>query len=282
MKTLYCYKNDKLTEIRRDVLDVRTSYNTILFNTRDQLEPISIQELFSPGDVTDRLRIDNAAANYVLTTDDSKIVQLSENAAEDFDYESEKEYTYLFEVSTEIYMSAGEDGLFVATVSDGRIGGFQPVLTEADSIQLLSVEENDFYYFSDSYENNGNYYCSLYCYQNGKETRLAQDIISDQVAIYDDGVILAYTGSRAGSGYELTMFDTKGTPTAISEDVTRFIRVDGDTLLFIADDDLYVYGKKGKTMVKSDVDMVWSRKQMAQKNLGWYGGYYGGYYGVGY
>ena len=92
-------------------------------------------------------------------------------------------------------------------------------------------------------------------------------MISSGINLYGDGVMLAYTGYRSGSGYELTMINAKGETTLIGDNVTQYIRADKSTLLYISDGDLYSYNGKEKKMVRSNVDWLWSKNSMEISNL---------------
>ena len=75
---------------------------------------------------------------------------------------------------------------------------------------------------------------------------MANDIIvSEEVNLYSDGKILAYTDGTYYK-HELSMIDADGKATVISDDVSKYIRVDNSTLLYISDGDLYSYDGKEK------------------------------------
>lgn len=141
----------------------------------------------------------------------------------------------------------------------------------SDDAHVLGTDGDALYYADGVYLNNETYFCDLCVYKNGTNTRLAQDVVLGEMNLYSDDVILAYAGYREGFGYELSMINAKGEETYIAENVTRYIRVNDSTLLYISDGDLYCYDGKAKKMVETDVDMVWSRNTMEIKeDLNWF------------
>jgi hypothetical protein len=276
VKTLYCYDNGKVTTVNENVLN--TSYYTgaILFNTTDMItDTVDIEDVYSTYDVRDLLYIDYEAENYILLSDGT-ICRMSSEAAETFSEAYDADYAMLYFTTKGIYMSESNGALSAATVKSGVVGDFELI---ADDAEILETDDTTIYYASDVYQNNYISYGDLYSYSNGTGTRLARDIMVEDINLYGDGVILAYTGYRSSSGYELTMIDSKGEATIIADNVTQYIRVDKSTLLYISDDDLYCYDGKTRTMVASDVDYVWSLESMEIENtLGWYDYDYDYYY----
>jgi hypothetical protein len=238
-------------------------------------DTVDIEDVYSTYDVRDLLYIDYEAENYILLSDGT-ICRMSSEAAETFSEAYDADYAMLYFTTKGIYMSESNGALSAATVKSGVVGDFELI---ADDAEILETDDTTIYYASDVYQNNYISYGDLYSYSNGTDTRLARDIMVEDINLYGDGAILAYTGYRSSSGYELTMIDSKGEATIIADNVTQYIRVDKSTLLYISDDDLYCYDGKTRTMVASDVDYVWSLESMEIENtLGWYDYDYDYYY----
>ena len=165
--------------------------------------------------------------------------------------------------------SSGEGSpLSVASITDGQIDDFT-ILT--DDAAVVTVDGATLYYISEYYENNDLVYCDLYSYDGKESKRLAQDVLFDNITLYENGDVLAYTGYRNYSGYELTLFNSKGEKTIIGDNITQYIRVDKSTLLYISDGDLYVYNGKAKELVHTDVEWLWSLNSMdIQHSFGYY------------
>lgn len=281
VKTLYCYNKGSLKAINENVLNVLSCGNGILFNTTDLVtDRVKIENVYSVSDVTALFEVDKEAQNYVVLTveADATVMQMSESAAETYAEANESEYTRLVLSGSKMYMEGSSAGLSVASISDGVIGSFE-IITDDGSI--CDYDKSTLYYISGEYTNNDHTYCDIYRYSDGKSTRIAQDVLDLKARLYSDEVVLAYTGYREYYGYELTMFDSKGNKTMIADDVTQYIRVDKSTILYISDNDLYVYDGKEKTLLQSGANYIWSQLQMEiSRTFGMhdYGVYYDGEY----
>lgn len=268
VRTLYCFDKGTLTAVNETVLNARTYTGAIMFNTQDMItENVKIENVSSAYDVSRLFDISNAAENYIILADGTSC-RMSNSAAETFAEAYDNDYATLYFVNKEVYLSEGNGALSMATISGGVVGDFSIV---ADDAEILSVDGSTLYYACGSYQNNDVTYCDLYSCNNGISTRLARDIIFNNINLYNDGVILAYTGYRSYSGFELTMIDSKGETIFIGDNVTQYIRVDKSTLLYISDGNLYSYNGKEKKMVRSEVDWLWSQNSMEINNtFGWY------------
>ena len=268
VRTLYCFDKGTLTAVNETVLNARSYTGAIVFNTTDMItETVKLENISSAYDVRSLFDVNNEAENYIILADGTSC-RMSVSAAETFAEAYDNDYATLYFTNKEVYMSEGNGALSMATISGGVVGDFSIV---TDDAEILSVDGSTLYYASGSYQNNDVTYCDLYSCSNGTSTRLARDIILNNINLYSDGVILAYTGYRSYSGFELTMIDSKGETTLIGDNITQYIRVDKSTLLYISDGDLYSYNGKEKKMVRSEVDWLWSQNSMEIDNtFGWY------------
>lgn len=263
--TLYCFNNGKLTTINDAVLDVAFYSGAIAYNTTQMItEKIDLEDVYLISDVRDLLRIDHKAENNIIL-DNGTSCKMSAAAAEVFDGSA---FPRLYFTDGEAYMCEDDGTLSMAEIRSGSVGGFKIV---ADDAEILDRDDSTLYYSSGSYESGGVTYCDLYSCADGTSTRLARDIMYRNINLYSDGVILAYTGYRNYSGYELTMIDAKGNATRIGDEVSRYIRVNKSTVLLISDGDLYSFNGKEREKVRNDVDWLWSKNSMQiDYTFGWY------------
>ncbi|GAA6396762.1 zinc ribbon domain-containing protein [Solibaculum mannosilyticum] len=271
--TLYCYENGNINVIKENVLDVFPMNGGYLFNTTDlisekvPLERIDLKYLSSRDDIERTFfSINREAENYILHGDSGTISKVSSLGG-----------GYISITEKEVFLINTEDNtLSAAKVNNGVVGDFTVVADDAETTPIMDDnfrnsigDDSTLYYVGGSYkvgnseEDGSEYeYYDLYSYSNGTSQCLAKGVLSTDINLYSDGVILAYTGQGSYSGYELTMIDSKGESTIIADNVTEYIRVDESTLLYISDGDLYCYDGKEKNYVKSDVDQVWSLNSM--------------------
>ena len=268
IRTLYCFDQGKLSVIHENVLDVRGYTGGLLFNTTELVsDTVRLENISSIYDVRDLLSIDRKAENYILLSDGS-ICRMSAGAAKTYAEAYNSGYATPYFGDKTVYLCDSDNVLSAAPINGGVVGDFTVI---TDEVQVLSADGDTLYYASGAYQSNDRTYCDLYSYSKGASTRLARDVLLSNIKLYEDGVILAYTGYRNYYGYELTMFDPKGEATLIGDNITQYIRVDKSTLLYISDGDLYCYNGKEKRLVRRDVDQLWSRNSMeVRRTFGWY------------
>lgn len=260
LSTLYCYENGTATPIHDNVIHTRLLSGGILFNTPEMItEKLKLEEMYSAYDIEDLFDINTEAENYIVLTKNASVCRMSADAAETYTEAYAGYSSSLFFTDKEALLSESNGALSIAPINGNVIGDFAII---TDDAEILSIDDSTTYYISSPYQSSSATYCDLYAYSNGSSTRLARDVLPDCITLYDDGVILAYTGYRSYSGYELTMFNAKGEPTIISDNVTQYIRVDDSTVMYISDGDLYTYDGKERELVKSAVDCFWSQNAM--------------------
>ena len=269
VKTLYCYDKGNLSAINENILNAETYGESIVYNTVDSvIDTVNLTDITSVSDVTRLFSINKELQNYVVPLGGTIAYQMSVNAAEVFAELDNSTYAELYFINDLVYMSQDYGEVYVANINEGVIGEFSVAIDEA---AVLAVDESAIYYVNDAYEFNDYWYCDVHYYNKEKSKCLAQDILYDTINIYSDGVILAYTGYRSNSGYELTMIDSNGKTTIIGDDIKQYIRVDESTLLYISDGDLYIYDGEDRSIIQNDVEWLWSRNLMEiQQSFGDY------------
>lgn len=269
VSTLYCYENGVLTAVNETVLDTTMYGSGFMYNTTDMVaDTVKLEDVDYLSEIYDLFEVDPLAENYVVNTTNGNVSRMSVRTAE---MVAEAEATVgaeLYVADKAVYMEDGSGLLSMATISNGVVGNFENI---SDDASVLSVDGSVLYYISGAYENNDALYCDLYSCKNGETTLLARDVLYENIQLYEDGVIMAYTGYRSSSGYELSMINAKGEMTLIADSVDQYIRVDKSTLLYISDGDLYYYNGKEKTFVQYGVEWLWSQHAMVvEHNFGYY------------
>ena len=262
--TMYAYKDGKTETIGKDIFNWRLYSGAILYNTADLVtKKIDIEEILeaygSVWTVVNLFSLDYDAENYLVILGDTKANQMSESAADALGEANESGYARLYAVDGNVYMSEENGALSAASVNNGKVEKFTLV---TDDAQIMGVYDSVLYYASGIYTRSGDTYGDVYSYSKGKSERLAQDVLTSMVVLYDDDVVIAATDYNRSRGYEIVMINSKGDSTNIADNITQLIRVDKNTLLYISDDDLYYYNGKEKSMVAEDVDCVWSLNDM--------------------
>ena len=273
--SLYIYQNGESTLIAEDVLNYNTYSNLMIYNTTDMVTTkIDIEDIDGWYDVSDALGINPEDENFVLPYWSDTPLVMSSKAADTFDdaYEIGYGYVSMYAPENSILMKDSDGTLYEAVIDGTTIEGFDTI---ADDVENLVFVDGKIYYYSDSYESGGVYFCDLYVYEKENATKLASDIMPYGAQIYEDGSILAYTDySNRNGDYELSMFNSKGEKTVIADEITQYVRVDSKTIMFISDGDLFVYNGKDKTLIQNDVDYFWCKSSMEPKATLYYSYYY--------
>ena len=260
VNTLYCFEKGTLTAVNENVLKSLRYDGAIIFNTTDLItKKIKIEDVSSTYDVMKMFWIDYTADNHIILSDGTSC-SMSKLAREDLEEAVSPSLRF---TNKEVYMINDNDTLFRAAIRDGVVGDFSVV---TDDVVFLTMDGSTLYYISEYYEKGDTVYCNLYSCDRGTVTCLAKDVVFENINLYSDGTILAYTGYRKLSGYELTMINKKGESTLIADGVRAYVRVDKSNLLYISDGDLYSYNGKEKKKVRSNVSWIWSRKSMEIDN----------------
>ncbi|MCD8382107.1 MAG: zinc-ribbon domain-containing protein [Clostridiales bacterium] len=254
LKTLYCYADGKLTAVAENVLSTKYCNGAVLYNTADMVtETVSMTSVYSISDVTALFAIDYSAENYLLCYGTTTPAQVSASAAEDMDdayYDSG--YISLLVIGSGVYMTSDED-IYFAEISNNTLGEFTFV---SDDAYVLMYDDSGIYYECGGYSSNSGYYIDLYKCVGGEDELVARDILENEICIYEDETVLAYT-DYTSYGYELTIFDAKGEKAIIADDVSFYLRCADGTVLYISDGDLYSYDDGERTLVGRDADWCW-------------------------
>jgi|GEM_PF-1848497 len=283
---LYVYHDGSAELVTDQLLSYERSYGGIggiLYNTADMVtEKVNIEDISSVYDVRSTLSLNYGAENYLLSFDGKAKYQISEKAAEDLadftganDQDDDDDYYYssssssvsFYFTDSGLYLTDGNRNLYSAVIGDGKVDSFEDV---EEDVYVVSVTDDTIYYAYDVFESGSKTYGDLYTYKDGTATLLAKEVMSDYyldvynpVRIYEDNMLLAYT-DYSSRGAELSYYNAEGNGSVIADEVVSYVRTDKNTILYISDDDLYMYDiKKGeKTKLRQDVDALWVKEQM--------------------
>ena len=259
-RTLYSYSDGTSAEVAQNLLDVDSNNLCLLYNTADMItEKLELEQLSYVNEVKELFELDPKAANYVLVLGSTSPYQLSESAAAIYaDAYEDSYYATFLATDAALYMAtAGE--LYLAATQGSEITSLSLI---SDDASLAGWDEDVLYYFEGTYnDSDWNSYGDLYSHNGKTGTLLARNILLNYLRLYEDDVILCFTDIADSSTVrgELTMIDEKGNVDMIADDVEQYIRVDEDTILYIADyGTLYVYDGKDSEELDDDVDYIWA------------------------
>ncbi len=255
---LYCLnlEDGSVSTLLDNVADCTYKYGSDLFiyRTMDQLtEKVPIEEITSGYDVEDKVFGLNSGTLSVYSADQQATVFT-------MDGEEYSEFTRLYYNGSVVLAVNNDSELLVSPVSDGAADEF--AIGAENIFGEFMAEDGSFYYFADSYtDSNGRTFGDYYVYRNGEATRLVRDAMT--VSVMEDGTIVACTNDSYTSnswypyGMELTLVNSKGERTTMSDDVNVYFYLDTNRIVYLADGNLYLYNGKESDRLAKDVDLVW-------------------------
>ena len=266
VRTLYQYSDGESTPLAENILYLENDSGMLICSTTGSVSAqVNIEEISSIYDVSLTLYPEVNADAYALLFSTGESITISEEFVDIYTSLGGEDYVYFDAEGDFIFLVGEDDSLYSATIKDNVLTGAELL---SDCAEIISADEDVVYYFADTYTDDMYYtYGDLYCYDGEESTCLARDIITYYATIYSDDVVLAYTYVDyiwddyewdEIEVYELAMINAKGEETIIAYDVSYYVRVDSDTLLYISDDDLYYYDGDESVLVAYDVDYFWS------------------------
>ncbi len=264
LRSLYTFKDGKLTVVTEDILAFRDEagalvYSTNVTQTKDiaDLSVYSDFSTFNPTvDFEEEVKIYLYEANKTLTLAEDTADSLLEVAKED-EYQSFN----LYFTATNMFAINTKNTLSVAPISGDTTGELEEL---AEEVRIDFIKDDTLYYYSDVAEDadeGGTY--GDFCSYNKEETVLAKDVVSYSAFVYGDGVIYVATDfDIKDETYEFTEINAKGEETVIAEEISMFYRIDKSQSLVINDGDLCLYKKGELTPIKDDVDYLWVKDCM--------------------
>lgn len=263
---------DGQSAVVRDDLSICGSVGSLVaFGSIDDLvNPVKVEEITTAADAVYLLSNDMDRYSRVLLyqPEEGETIEMSTaDAAMMMDGGSleqiERAGQYLF-------VQNGDGVLYASPIQEGRAASFTVV---SDSSSILGVEEDKLYYRDGYYtDDDGGEYADLCVYQDGESSRLLTDVSPYAIWVYEDGSAAAKTYQDLDGTGELVLVDARGNKTTVADEVGSFARADDSHLLYISDEDLYLYDGKEKTRVATDVERIWCRDAM-EPVVG--AGYYG-------
>ena len=255
LKELYKWNNGKPEKLDDGILGYDTIKNGVIYNKADEMEKLDGEDIEYASDVTYGFEVNYTEGNHVLDTYSGKMYQLS-GKADDLWLELGESYSYLRMIMAKdkvyIYNNI-EFELYELEIDGSKLGN--PTLL-LDECKLIDSDDGDIYYSDDYYSSGDESYINIYSYKNGKSELLASDVTATSARIFEDGIIYGYTDYSKDT-YELSVFGKDGKGAVIADDVTGYTRLDSKNMLYISDDDLYLYNGKEPRKIDSDVVRIY-------------------------
>lgn len=163
---------------------------------------------------------------------------------------------------TQVFVQKGEGALYQAPVADGIATGFARM---AEECEWMGVSGDTFYYTDALPGGQNGAQAGLYSVRDGENVCLSEDINPQQVWVYQDGTVLAVKGLdtfAATAGGRLVMLDAAGGETLVGEEVTGFLRMDKETVLYLADDTFCRFREGESEELGAPVTGLWCRNAL--------------------
>ena len=264
---LYSYSDGEVAVVAESIVDTSLDSGVLIYNTADSLTAtLYIEDISYVSEVTYDFYVQADAGDSVFLFESAQSATISEDVADIYDTLYESDYPYFYAYGDFILLRCDYGPLYNISISDGALESADII---SDDAYVFAISDGVVYYTADTYTSSSyDEFGDVYSYDGESSTRLAQDVLTYYVTIYDDGSLLVYSDISYGyyddeEEYELTMISTKGEKTVIDDEVTYYVRVDSDTLLYIADDNLYYYDGDESVLVEYDVDYFWSLNSLS-------------------
>lgn len=259
--TLKKYENGESTVIWDDLSACGTGTGLVEFaSVEDLVSLVNVDEVSSASEVEYELSSDVERYSRILLyrTDEQKTVEMSTESASmmmDDGYIDDIVFA-----GQNVFVQNSESVLYVSPIEDGVADSFTVV---SDTGLILGAKDGKLYYREGYYtDDKNNEYADLCVYENGESSRLLTDVNPYSIWVYEDGSVVAKTYQDLDGTGELVLLDAKGEQTVLADEVGSFVRPDASELLYISDDDLYLYDGKEKSRVATDVERIWCRETM--------------------
>ena len=202
---------------------------------------------------------------HVVSADAKTEVLVTENAAKDLlNALTQADQPRIYINDTDIIVS-DDDKVMAAAINNGNVKVFETI---KENGYARGVDNSVLYYIGDEWYEDGDTYCNVYSYHNGKSKCIAENIIYNLIDIYEDGKMYVYTERNKDGGYTLEEIDKKGNKHPVGDNVITYIRCNEKLLLYIDDNErwmgksLYSYKNGGNHHITTGVDWAWSPQVM--------------------
>ena len=229
-------------------------------SVEDLTSRVKIEEISSAWDLEDQLseNLNQYSRALIYQKDNGQMIEVSSQDV--IEMAQDGNITDIACAGENLFVENGDSVLYVSAIENGVADDFTVL---SDAAEILGVEDGKLYYQEGYYTDDENAYVDLCVWENGETSRLLTDVNPTTIWIYDDGSVVAKTYQDYDGAGELILLNEKGEKTILADEVTSFVRIEASELLYISDQDLYVYNGKEKTRVANDVDRIWCRETMA-------------------
>ena len=254
LSNLYFCNGKEIQTVQKDIFSSAFIGNTAVFNTEDTIGDLpKLSEIVSVDQVKMVCALDYSKQNYIASIDERTPVQLSEDAAEKInDAKTSGDFT-LYLSGDSLYLNNSAQELLCASADDEKTGKFKDVAD--DAVLMISSDSDHAYYIADQHKENNVTYADLYECDGDDYDLIAEDIIPEKTEFYED-MTLVRTGSEE-SGYELSKAED-GKTEVIDKDISQHICIGSSKILYISDNELYLYDDDESESLEKDVDLVWA------------------------
>lgn len=270
--------NDACTrnEIRDELKDTEygsKSYDLYLYNSKSGekkiAESVDIDQLDPKNKMCIYEKIDEKKVTKICSIDDISSIddleeKLDDDKQDDTMYASVGGQEQKLDASC-VYFECSEDGKTVMVCErpdDGyRLIAYKKKGNSLEKVGTVEKKLSSYSYFV----GNDFYYCNtdddLYVYSNGKSKKIADNVSYMQVQ--GDG---NYTGFDAtdDDAYNLQIISSNGEKDTIRdvEDTELYSYIDKSHIVYMKDDDLYVYNGKDSRKIDRNVSDFWCRNRL--------------------
>lgn len=228
-------------------------------SVEDLTSRVKIEEIGSAWDLEDQLSRNINHYSRVLMYDKNNGQTIEVSGQDIMEMAQDGYLNDIACAGDHLFVENGDAVLYVSEIENGVADSFTVL---SDAAGILGVEDGKLYYQEGYYTDDEYEYVDLCVWENGETSRLLTDVNPAAIWVYDDGSVVAKTYQDYDGAGELILLNEKGEKTILADEATYFVRTEASEMLYISDQDLYVYDGKEKTRVANDVDRIWCRETM--------------------
>ena len=251
---LYKWEDGEISKLDEDVLSFDGFSNVLVYNKTDNIESADIDEddVSWASDLKYLLNVDVTSENYILDMGTGNLAQLGGKADELWvDMDNHYSYYTIFTADGQYFMYDGDEKeLYELEEDDGELSG----TTKIESDCGIAGVYDDKIYLAEEYYENKKYqgFADFYEYSQGESKLIAEDVYASRVYVYDDGTVFAATDVDDDEA-EMVMLKNGEEVDTIGDEVSSILMLEDGSILYIDDDDLYMFNGKESVKIDSDV-----------------------------
>ena len=259
---LYCWSDGEISDIDEGIISYDGFSGALVYNKTDNLDTVEDleDEVYWASDIKYCLDVEDTSENFVVEYSTGIVYQMS-GKADDLWADMEDHYSYytICAANGNFYMyDEDEEELYEVDAEDNEISGISKIESDCG---VAGIYDDKIYYATDYYTDKKDHgFADFYEYSNGESKLIGKELYTGSVQIFEDGTVYGATDVDDDE-YEIVVIKAGEVVDTIGDEITQIMRLEGGNILYINDDDLYLYNGKESVKIDSDVIGIYPENQ---------------------